>query len=105
VRFSIPVHTGPWGAHPASYIMGTRSFLGAERPGCSDDHPPQSSTEVKRHSGAIRLLPLWAFVACYRVNYVYREGKGKVVPLQAWSGPEGFRKLRFPYYMTTARRT
>ena len=23
-------------------------------------------------------------------------GKGKAVPLQAWSGPEGSRKLRFP---------
>jgi len=29
-------------------------------------------------------------------------GKGKAVPLQAWSGPEGSRKLRFPDYMTTA---
>jgi hypothetical protein len=26
--------------------------------------------------------------------------KGKSVPLQAWSGPEGFRKLSFPDYMT-----
>jgi hypothetical protein len=25
------------------------------------------------------------------------------VPLQAWSGPEGFRKLRFPGFMTTAQ--
>jgi len=25
------------------------------------------------------------------------------IPLQAWSGPEGSRKLRFPYYMTTAQ--
>ena len=25
-----------------------------------------------------------------------RKGKGKAVPLQAWSGPEGSRKLRFP---------
>ena len=25
------------------------------------------------------------------------------VPLQAWSGPEGSRKLRFPYFMTTAQ--
>jgi hypothetical protein len=25
------------------------------------------------------------------------------VPLQAWSGPEGSRKLRFPDYMTTAQ--
>jgi hypothetical protein len=31
------------------------------------------------------------------------KGKGKAVPLQAWSGPEGSRKLRFPYYMTTAQ--
>jgi len=28
-------------------------------------------------------------------------GKGKAVPLQAWSGPEGSRKLRFPDFMTT----
>jgi len=27
----------------------------------------------------------------------------KAVPLQAWSGPEGCRKLRFPDYMTTAQ--
>ena len=29
-------------------------------------------------------------------------GKGKAVPLQAWSGPEVSRKLRFPDFMTTA---
>jgi len=29
--------------------------------------------------------------------------KGKPVPLQAWSGPEGSRKLRFPDFMTTAQ--
>jgi len=29
--------------------------------------------------------------------------KGKAVPLQAWSGPEGSRKLRFPDYMPTAQ--
>jgi len=29
--------------------------------------------------------------------------KGKVVPLQAWSGPEGSRKLSFPDFMTTAQ--
>jgi len=28
---------------------------------------------------------------------------GKSVPLQAWSGPEGSRKLRFPDYMTRAQ--
>ena len=30
-------------------------------------------------------------------------GKGKAVPLQAWSGPEGSRKLRFPDFMTMAQ--
>jgi len=28
--------------------------------------------------------------------------KGKAVPLQAWTGPEGSRKLRFPDFVTTA---
>jgi hypothetical protein len=32
--------------------------------------------------------------------YIY---KGKAVPLQAWSGPEGSRKLRIPDFMTTAQ--
>ena len=31
------------------------------------------------------------------------KGKGKAVPLQAWSVPEGCRKLRFPDFMTTAQ--
>ena len=29
--------------------------------------------------------------------------KGKAIPLQAWSGPEGSRKLRFPDFVTTAQ--
>ena len=33
----------------------------------------------------------------------YCKGKGKAVPLQAWSGPEGSRKLRFPDFMTMAQ--
>ena len=31
------------------------------------------------------------------------KGKGKAVPLQAWTGPQGSRKLRFPDFMTTAQ--
>ena len=37
---------------------------------------------------------------CHTVLSTY---KGKAVPLQAWRGPEGSRKLRFPDYMTTAQ--
>jgi len=43
-------------------------------------------------------------------TYVYRHkhnyipySKGKAVPLQALSGPEGSSKLRFPDFMTTAQ--
>ena len=31
------------------------------------------------------------------------KGKSKPVPLQAWSGPEGSRMLKFPDFMTTAQ--
>ena len=34
------------------------------------------------------------------VVYIY---KGKADQLQAWSGPEGSRKLRFPDFVTTAQ--
>ena len=33
----------------------------------------------------------------------YGKATGKVVPLQAWTGPEGSRKLRFPDFVTTAQ--
>ena len=49
-RFSAPVQTSP-GAHPASYSMGTGSFLRVKRPGCGVDHPPPSSTEVEGRVG------------------------------------------------------
>jgi len=45
-RFSAPVQTGT-GAHPASYKMGTGSFMGVKRLGRGVDHPPPSSAEVK----------------------------------------------------------
>ena len=36
-------------------------------------------------------------------NILYGKGKCKAVALQAWSDPEGSRKLRFPDYMTMAQ--
>jgi hypothetical protein len=29
-----------------------------------------------------------------------KGGKGKAIPLQAWTGPEGFRRLRLPDFKT-----
>jgi len=37
------------------------------------------------------------------VELCHGKGKGKAVPLQAWTGPEGSRKLRLPDFMTKAQ--
>ena len=37
------------------------------------------------------------------LNISFFRIKGKAVPLQAWSGPEGSKKLRFPDFTTTAQ--
>jgi hypothetical protein len=66
-RFSAPVQTYPG---PASYTLGTGSFPGAKQQGRGADHPPQSSADVKERIQLIPLFHLWAFVACYRVNYI-----------------------------------
>jgi len=50
----------------------------------------------------MRLITFWT-----TTDRIYDGGpiilKGKAVPLQAWSGPEGSRKLRFPDFRTTAQ--
>jgi len=37
---------------------------------------------------------------CEYGNEPYK-GKGKAIPLQAWTGPEGSRRLRLPDFKTT----
>jgi hypothetical protein len=48
----------PWG--PPSLLFNTEFFLEVKWLGHGGDHPPPSST----------LLPLWAFMACSRVNFL-----------------------------------
>ena len=36
-------------------------------------------------------------------NCIKGKGKGKAVPLQSWSGPEGSRKVKFPDFRTTTQ--
>ena len=69
-RFSAPVQTGP-GAQPASYTMGTVSFLGVKRPRRGVDHPPTSSAEVEGRVELNIYSPFWAFVACYGVTFTF----------------------------------
>jgi hypothetical protein len=63
-------------------------------------------TEDER--GNNRVLPFlcypyrtFSYIQIYSVYYLM--AKGKAVPLQAWGGPEGSRKLRFPDFLTTAQ--
>ena len=60
------------------------------------------STEVKLQKSIWMIL--FAVVGCKSTRYDFPpNGKGKAVLLQAWNGPEGSRKLRFPDFVTTAQ--
>ena len=54
---------------------------------------------------AISLVDKYLFKYILRlVLFIHKcKGKGKTVPLQAWRGPKGSRKLRFPDFVTTAQ--
>ena len=80
-----------------------------QRLGVSASDVTKQSKDELNHS----LLSLISCVACHRkmaeklqlrLNFeVHLKGKGRAVPLQAWSGPEGSRRLRFLDFMTTAQ--
>jgi hypothetical protein len=36
------------------------------------------------------------------LNYLGSKVKGKAIPLQAWTGPEGSRRLRLPDFKTVS---
>ena len=54
-RFSALVQTGPW-FHPASYTIGTCSFLGVKRLGRGIDHPPHLVPRLTFMHRASRIL-------------------------------------------------
>jgi hypothetical protein len=69
------------------------------------------SENTCKQTALSKAVDTWTqYTASFRVqkNFVYfvaviTKGKGKAVSLQALSGPEGSRKLRFPDFMTTAQ--
>jgi hypothetical protein len=99
-------------------------FWGSKQPAtCPCPEPDQSSPRspsylrsVSNLSSHLRLgFSSGLFLLGFRITVVntmriwdesrvfYMKSYVKAVPLQAWSGPEGSRKLRFPDYMTTAQ--
>ena len=61
------------------------------------------SGRVRKISPPPGFKPLTVQPVASRCICVICKGKGKAVPLQAWNGPEGSRKLRFPDFVTTAQ--
>jgi len=47
--------------------------------------------------------PTWILSPIAHCVLFYIKVKGKAVPLQAWTGPKGSRKLRFPDFVTMAQ--
>ena len=50
-----------------------------------------------------RFSALFSFSTWRDDHFLFQCSKGKGVPLQTRSGPEGSRKLRFPDFVTTAQ--
>jgi hypothetical protein len=44
----------------------------------------------------------WAKIILFQIPIALLDvkGKGKAIPLQAWRGPEGSRRVRLPDFMT-----
>jgi hypothetical protein len=59
---------------------------------------PAYYNNVILEKGCRSIGSIWRKLKSYHI-----KGKGKAVALEAWSGPEGSRKLRFPDFMTTAQ--
>ena len=68
-RFSAPVQAGPW-VHPASYTMGTGSFPGLSGWGVALATHLHLAPRLKKEQ-SYNSTPLWAFVACSRINFTF----------------------------------
>ena len=69
-RFSAPVQTDP-GTHPASYTMGTESYLGRKRPGRDVYHPHHLAPRLKKEYSHTSTPPLGLRRLFYGELYLY----------------------------------
>jgi len=50
-------------------------------------------------------FPIFTMFIIMTTNaHIISKGKGKAIPLQAWTGPEGSRRLRLPDFKTVDTR-
>ena len=83
--------------------MNTVHLVGYEVLSVLNALPAVHFLVTERCSSRIEIV--WMKILNYLTGFlkILRYHKGKAVPLQAWRGPEGSRKLRFPDFMTTAQ--
>ena len=99
IRFPISAkRTSPFKSAGASVQSSTGSrdlCISGSNAGC---------TMFRLHSSVSPSLPLPCITVCHHMKLEVRLKKGTAVPLHAWSGPEGSRKLKFPEFVATAHR-
>jgi len=69
----------------------------------SHSAPSQTDVNEKAFSNLLQCTFSYPKLRTVSSETSNSKGKGKAVPLQAWTGPEGSRKLRFPDFVTTAQ--
>ena len=82
--------------HP-DYVEGGVAIPGPYRP----QLPPTTENPVTHLTYKKSLVKAEMKLPKAQILLSKSKGKGKAVPLQAWSGSEGSRKLRFSDFMTT----
>ena len=55
---------------------------------------------TKKEEQALLIFERKIFRRIYGAKYEDSKGKGKAIPLQAWTGPEGSRRLKLPDFKT-----
>ena len=109
----------PWASNSSSTIQQipriyeTRRFITLSKTAChlplSWDRWLLSTSSYRtplRHIPSLYHHQSISYVVVFFYSDIYTtkvKGKGKAVQLQAWTGPEGSRKLRFPDFVTTAQ--
>jgi hypothetical protein len=58
-----------------------------------------SNASLNVHMNLLFLLLVARFISFLKI-YLRGNVKGKAIPLQAWAGPEGSRRLRLPDFKT-----
>jgi hypothetical protein len=62
--------------------------------------PTGSATVRLSRKIPLRINTVLYFLAVFLIDTAEGKGKGKTIPLQAWTGPEGSRRLRLPDFNT-----